>query len=254
MRDTITENNQLIKTKTQEVYDAGYAKGKSEGGGDGYYDVFWDSCQDYGNRTVYQRAFAGVGWNDTTFKPKYDIVPLSPDQMFYGSQVTNLKAILEEQGVILSFVNAINLNTCFGSSKITHLPEIDASNGKIKSLDSLCSNCEHLVSVELFKVTPTLTYNTTFSRNFKLEHIRFEGEIGNNISFADSPKLSGASMLDAAAHLADFSDTETGEYGNYAHTIIFSSAAWNKAVEEDEEFSIRLLYYTDVRKWNITTV
>ena len=39
----------------------------SSGGGDSYYDTFWDSFQENGNRTNYSQAFSG--FNDETFTP-----------------------------------------------------------------------------------------------------------------------------------------------------------------------------------------
>ncbi|MBE6739702.1 MAG: hypothetical protein E7565_05230, partial [Ruminococcaceae bacterium] len=47
----------------EDVFEAG----KSQGGGDSYYDTFWDNYQQNGNRTNYENAFAGYGWNAETF-------------------------------------------------------------------------------------------------------------------------------------------------------------------------------------------
>ena len=56
-----------------EVYEAGK---KAE------HDVFWDVCQNYGNRTDYSNAFGGQGWRPDNFKPKYDIRPTNGYMMF----------------------------------------------------------------------------------------------------------------------------------------------------------------------------
>ena len=60
--------------------------------GDEHYDTFWDTYQQNGKRTNYQYAFSGKGWNDTTFKPKYDIsVSGNGGWMFAGSQIKDFE-------------------------------------------------------------------------------------------------------------------------------------------------------------------
>jgi len=83
---TITEKIARAKTDYDEVYEAGYAKGQAEGGGDyaqGFeagkqaeYDRFWDNYQQNGERTNYFGAFSGSAWSKETFKPKYTIRPV----------------------------------------------------------------------------------------------------------------------------------------------------------------------------------
>ena len=84
---TIAKKLQTIAENEQRVFDAGYEKGKNEGGNteevynkgvaDGkqaQYDEFWDKFQNYGNRTYYGYAFAGNCWHTDLLKPKYPIV------------------------------------------------------------------------------------------------------------------------------------------------------------------------------------
>ena len=71
MLTAISANNALMAENTQKVFEAGKAQG---GGGDSYYDTFWDGLQDYGKRTQYQYFLYYIGTIDW-FRPKYDIRP-----------------------------------------------------------------------------------------------------------------------------------------------------------------------------------
>ena len=66
---SIADKLVTIAENERKVYDAGYTKGKTEGGGDSYdrgvadgrraeYDAFWDNLQSNGNRTQYAVAFS----------------------------------------------------------------------------------------------------------------------------------------------------------------------------------------------------
>lgn len=248
MRDTITENNQLIKAKTQEVYEAGKKAERK---------AWWDAFQQYGNRRSYNRAF--YEWPIEAFDPPYDIVMEGASNDAFAKMKSiedkpfSITEKLQQNGVALDTSKATDVGGMFLYYQGYSIPYLDFSSAT--SCSSLFFYASKVVTIEGIKVNKNLNLNGVFQGCSALEHIRFEGEIGNNISFADSPNLSGASMLDAAAHLVDFSTTDPIEYpGPFAHTIIFSEAACNKAFEEDEEFYTRLYYYTETRKWNLTTV
>ncbi|MBQ7088514.1 MAG: hypothetical protein IJN04_02620 [Clostridia bacterium] len=88
------QNEKTIAENQQKVYDAGFAAGSSidydtvfaegkEQGEKDAYDAFWDTYQDNGNRTHYSYAFAGRGWQDEVFKPKYPLTNITAaDSMF----------------------------------------------------------------------------------------------------------------------------------------------------------------------------
>ena len=112
---THTFNRFLIRTDYAEGFEAGKAEsgGSDDGGYDkGYTDgqeaersAFWDIYQDNGNRTVYQNAFSGAGWNDETFTPKYDMKPTSAVQMYkhheQPSYPTNGHELPSTQAILL---------------------------------------------------------------------------------------------------------------------------------------------------------
>lgn len=179
----------------QQGYEVGYEKGKSEGS-DNYYDTFWDLYQDNGNRTNYSGAFAGRGWTDETFKPKYDIVPITTNKMFSATGIKDLITALENANVKLDFSK---VTTCSyladDNAVIERIPTLDTTS--LKSLSYFLYNCPNLTYIEKIILrndgTQTLgTYTINVCPN--LEEIRFEGVIGQSGLKITSTKLSKASI------------------------------------------------------------
>jgi hypothetical protein len=60
----------------QAGYDEGLQTGEAAGlaaGRQEAYDTFWDAMQGEGRRSNYTGAFEGIGWTETTLKPKYNM-------------------------------------------------------------------------------------------------------------------------------------------------------------------------------------
>lgn len=76
------------------------------------YDAFWDSFQNYGNKTSYWGAFAY--WKDDIYKPKYTIRAASTNYMFYNSTIADTGDI---------YVNTNQLHTILYYSQVknTHI-------------------------------------------------------------------------------------------------------------------------------------
>lgn len=172
---------------------------------------FWDSYQNNGNRTDYYWAFVGDGWNDTTFKPKYDLRPVDSGEMFENCAITDLKSILENIGVTLNTSSATNNVMMFYNSKITHIPVIDMSGLSEDSTGSLFEHCTDLVEIEKI-VLPSedVSYTTTWfgtkssgSAASNLEEIRFEGIIKTTFDISMCPKLSHDSLVNIIGCLKD---------------------------------------------------
>ena len=151
---SITDKLVVIAENEQKVYDAGYKKGKQEGGDteaaynqgveDGKkaeYDAFWDAYQENGGRTVYGYAFAGNGWKTEVFSPKYNISPSSAAYMFtgfYGNRIgdvnydietgVNLDNVLNNLNVSLDFSNCTDFTSAFFQAHIRTLGTIDMSS------------------------------------------------------------------------------------------------------------------------------
>jgi hypothetical protein len=88
---TTAEKLVKIAENEQKVYEAGQ---KAE------YDRFWDAYQEYGTKNRYNYAFAGWGWTDDVFKPKYNIAPnITALAMFQNSRIVDLKGVCERCGI-----------------------------------------------------------------------------------------------------------------------------------------------------------
>ena len=177
---------------------------------------FWDSYQDNGNKTNYYWAFSGAGWNDITFKPKYDLRPADAQEMFENCAITDLKSILENIGVTLNTSAATNVTMMFYNSKITHIPVIDMSGLVEDNTGAIFENCRDLIEIEKIILPPKdTTWNSRDwfgstsggSATSNLEEIRFEGVIKTNFDISMCPKLSHDSLVSIISCLKDLSET-----------------------------------------------
>lgn len=220
-----------------------YAKYKkmfgSSGGGSqtDYYDTFWDEFQQNGARKDYQGGFYGIGWNDTTFKPKYDITnPINTASMFYASKITDLEALIQRAGIKFSTSTAQRVDTMFQFSTITVVPEIDVSNlNSVQSLRYLFGDAKQLHTIRKLIVNADCRYENAFSNTISLQNITFEGTIANDINFQQSP-LSGESAMNIIEHLyqVTYAGDDPPLFDSGERTIYFNDDTWARA----EQFAI----------------
>lgn len=218
-------------------YDEGYSAGYDAGMGEGIevgrangiedgkqeaYDTFWDEYQDGGNRTNYSASF-GACWNETNFKPKYDLNVSFGPYMFAYSPITDLVTLLERQGVSLDFsmctANAA-LNNAFYESKITRLGVVDLSGQG--NCNYVFYRARDLVRIDkvIFRSTNVNdNLHTTFTDCTSLTDVVIEGVIRRNISFRWCP-LSRASIESVMTAL---SDTETGQTATFKKSAVDSA-------------------------------
>jgi hypothetical protein len=199
-----TGSNSTYKTADmpcaiEDVFDAGKLQGDGGGYGEGYeegkqaeYDRFWDSFQQNGTRRNYPYGFAGSCWKDDTYKPKYEII------------ITNL--------AIFTFA----YNSVITSTKVPITVDTAASG-------NFFVGCTRLKEIPSIKVTEKVVFSSWFSNCYDLETINFttDSVIANNISFADSTKLTRESLMSIINALKDFSILKTvtyhqGEYGGWS--------------------------------------
>jgi hypothetical protein len=204
----MTTAEKLVKVaeNVPKVYKAGQ---KSE------YNAFWDAFQQNGKRNDYFSGFAGAGWNDNTFKPKYDIAPNGMAQsLFHYSQIADLKGICERCGVVLDLSLATNTNQLFYSSSVVHLPKIDLSNSQAYRT---FYGCTQLKIIDELILSPTLNLDIeAFYNCGELTEIRFGNTITKSIDIHWSKKLS---MMSLKSIVESLSDTVTGQ------TITFPTTA-----------------------------
>lgn len=191
LSDVLNEQEEKIATLSA-ILD----KKASGGGMDA--DAFWNAYQDKGARVNYSYGFAGAGWTDETLKPKYNIKPTSASRMFSNCGATDIKGILERQGVVLdlSRLEKITYLADGASNKITRLPELNVTS--VKSLDNFIYQLPDLKSIEkvILKSDGSQSFAvTSFGYLSALEEIRFEGVIGQSgINLQGSTKLSRNSI------------------------------------------------------------
>lgn len=255
----------LTTEKIPKVYEAGYEKGKAEGGdtteaykqgvADGKqaeYDAFWDSYQDNGNRTDYSHAFGGLGWNNDTFKPKYSIAPTNAYMIFrqcdcdFGDFEGDLVSYLGSLGVSLDFSNAINTGYLFAlASKITHIGEINAKGtGSNTVFDCCFQNCYALKTIDklTFNQGKTAEFGTaSFLNCTALENVIMEGVIANNgLNLQHSTKLSKASLENIIGCLSKDASGKTVTFSKTAVDNAFTEAEWDKILEENSNWTFSL--------------
>lgn len=215
---TIAEKLTTIAENEQKVYEAGK---QAE------FDNFWDTYQSNGTRVDYSYAFAGKGWTDEFFKPKYDIYPgIYAKYMFRESNIHDLTGILKNLNISLDLSRCHSVEGMFYGSTVTNIPVLSLKNASTANtgLSSFFYNCTRLVTVEKFIVNNNGThkFSSTFNYCSKLENIRFEGVIGTNISFQWSTKLSVDSMKSIISALKNYKGTSYES----TYSVKFASDCW----------------------------
>lgn len=191
--------------------DAGIEEGKGTGKQEEY-DRFWDAYQQNGNRLDYSYAFAGHGWTDETFNPKYDIKPTHASHLFSSCPITNLVGKLDAYNVTLDTSNLVSITYLAQYSNIERLPTLDMRKAPNLSYFLYGNEKLHTIDKIILKDDGSQTFSTyTFFNNTALKEIRFEGVIGKNgLDFSSCP-LSYAS-LESIAHALEYKGDWTGSW------------------------------------------
>lgn len=168
--------------------------------------AFWDIYQQNGERGDYNYSFAGEGWTDDTFCPKYAVCPITASNLFDNCRITNLKQILSDRGVRLDFSASTKLDYILQNSTITHLGEIDTTS--CADLTRFLFSAKELVHVDTIRLksdgTQTFIASLSFSGLSELEHCVFEGVIGQaNFNVKWSPKLDKESLASIVRCLSE---------------------------------------------------
>jgi hypothetical protein len=175
-----------LADKVVEVFEAG----KAQGGGDSYYDTFWDSFQTNGNRNLYNYAFAGQGWNNVTFKPKYPINAVGDaSYMFNECALSDFDFV--ENRVMLNTSGATSLTYCFRSANIKRFGVIDCTSCKEANRIFYGSKVE---TIDELVVNESLKFTNAFDYTGSLVNITIKGVIAQNGFKITSSRLSKASI------------------------------------------------------------
>lgn len=222
-------------------YDAVFEAGKKA-----EYDAFWDAVQENGNRTQYNYGFAGTSWNDDTFFPKYDIKPSwAAVGLFMWCAITDLEARLKECGVVLDVSQNPNMVSAFSECLLTVIPEITIT-GSATSMYNTFIGCKSLHTIR--KITLGNGFNIELSSTFTdctaLENVVFEGVIPKHIAFAQSTKLSKASITNVIEHLSTTASGQTATFSKTAVETAFGSvesAEWQSLIAPKSNWTISLV-------------
>lgn len=227
------EIEKIESSDANDSYQLGYADGKTDGieqGKQTEYDLFWDNYQNYGKRASYAYGFYGESWNDTIFKPKYDIICGEWDSaVFDASGIADLKGILEKQGVTLDTSQVKTFTRWFNYSDVTHVPPLDMISGT--SCLNLFNTAQQLQEVDLNNISEVVAgHNTIFQNCVRLTTVRMTGTLGTSgWNFNWSP-LSVESMKNIIGCLKNF----TGTGSENTCLIKFNEDCWN-ALEADSK-------------------
>ena len=195
-----TINPQSFESKVDAVFEAGK---KSE------YDAFWDAYQSNGTRTDYYDAFAGKGWTQTNFKPKYTVRPSEARGMFaQNTAITDLTLTGK-----FDFSAVTTISDCFAWSSVTKVPSINLSNAR--SSPNAIAKAKSLVTVENL-IFPTSPFIGNFPDFFylcdALENITITGTIQNTgFDLHWSTKLTIESVTSILTALSKDSSVASGK-------------------------------------------
>ena len=206
------------------------------------YDRFWNNFRYVLNiengkiveRTHYENAF--FMWGLFEFiEPPYKIVPTSRDIEMFNT-CTSLKEIRKQyfdlsqcqcgtsgstQGHYATFRACINLEI---------IEDIGLKPGYCYAT---FWHCHKLKTIEKIRTNVDCIFSSTFSYCYELQNITFEGEIGKNIEFTQSPKLTTASLLSILTALSKDSTYASGK------TLTLNSAS-KAVIEADSACSEQL--------------
>lgn len=245
-----------IAENEYKVYEAGYEKGKAEGGGgdteaayeNGRKEV-WNAIQWNGKRTNWSYAFYCPNhdnpiWNDNTFKPIHDIVPLYANRMFRGLGVTDMPALLTKLGIKLDFSKCATVEYLFSNSKA--LKKYGTFNVNVNCDCLVCTfaECDNLETIEAINLPNTCytKWDRTFIRDYSLKNITFTGYgyIQNDIVFSDCP-LSKASFTNIFMYLSTTATGKTAKFNKTAKEAAFTADEWATLVATRPNWTIALI-------------
>lgn len=217
-------------------FEAGKAEGARE-----EYDRFWDVYQENGNMTYYAYAFAGVGWTQSVFKPKYNIEPVTPTSMFSSSRIVDIRP--QTIGVDVDFSKCTSFYYLCSNSTIKYIGVVDCSSAQPASLSYIFSSAKELVSVEKV-IMPEMDSagfaDKSFENAVKLEHIRIEGVIRRSASLKWSVVLTKESITSIVQALSDTAEGQTITFSQTAKEAAFTDSEWATLIGTKPNWTIAL--------------
>lgn len=236
--ESFVEPKNIKSGELADMVDVVYGAG-AESGKQAEYDRFWDVFQQNGNRVSYDNAFAGVGWTDETFNPKYKAMPTSAYMMFRYAEIT--KDISEA----VDFSNCKNFGYTFYAAK---LKTVNVNATQSTSLLSAFASAS-IETLHLIVSSAGATTNDTFTNMRLLKNFTIEGVIsGGNINISASTALT----VDGAKNLINALADNMGTDNEFKYKVTFSEAT--KSLLEAEGATApngdTWLNYMTAKGWN----
>ena len=228
------EPKKIKSGELADTIDLVYSTGKET-----EYNHFWDVYQQNGSLTVYDCAFAGRGWTDETFNPKYKAMPTSAYMMFRYAEIT--KDISET----VDFSNCKNFGYTFYAAK---LKTVNVNATQSTSLLSAFASAS-IETLHLIVSSAGATTNDTFTNMRLLKKFTIEGVIsGGNINISASTLLT----VDSAKNLINALADNMGTDNEFKYKVTFSEAT--KSLLEAEGATApngdTWLNYMTAKGWN----
>ena len=228
-------------------YEEGHRVGKNEGTTEGKqaeYDRFWDEYQENGNKTNYTNCFSGRGWNAETFKPKYNIAPTTPTQIFkdFGASL-DLVEHLEALGITLDFSRATTLSEIFLWSNITRVGVVDSRNASAVTYPFAYATKLQTIDKLILKDDGTQTVGSgTFGSCSALVNLTIEGTIGSTgLSLQAATKLSKASITSIVNALSAAAGGLSVTFSRTAVNNAFTTDEWSALAGTRSNWTINLV-------------
>ena len=184
-----------------------YEKGISEE------DVkIWKMITLEGTRTDFSHSFRKENFSDYSF-----INPVQPrvaEYMFYQYAGAKLPGNLDFSSLSVSNENC--LHRTFGwVTKLSVIPDIGIPAPSVYK--ETFYGAAPVITIDILRVNEDCKFTNTFYNATQLRNIKFEGVIGQSISFSNSSSLTVESMINIIRHLKDYSGTENA--GRYILTL-----------------------------------
>lgn len=191
------------------------------GGDDSFYDAFWDSYTQNGERTDYTNAFQSSYWTTSSFgTPKYVLKPTVAQSMFQNTTITEIP-----QGV-LDTSQCTNMSRMFYMAQTQKIPTLDCSScTSLSQAFSESWNVYYKTDITLINVRADCVFSNAFTWLNNLVNFSITGTIGTSISLSNSPNLSDESVQNIIDCLADLTDSET-------QTLTLNSAVESRLTDE----------------------
>jgi len=220
--------------------DAVFAAGEKS-----QYDEFWDAFQNAGSRTDYENGFMGDCWDETTFKPKYDLKPVSARSMFtkfgkIGSGVS-LAELLNRAGVSLDTSNVTMGRTMFSAFHGAALPPLVFN--KATDLNSLFYDCLWLDNLDItLNLDKSANIAGMFGTCRALTNLTVHGTIaGTGVSLQWSTGLTKASFISVIRALSEETSGLSITFSKTAKEAAFTAEEWSALIGEKPNWTISLV-------------